>query len=450
MCSFHNEEIDAAQLGDFDVYLSFYTCIMLIYAIILLLIDLIAIDDADEDEFVVEEGTNDSFTNAALYVTDGTERKRHASVKMKRNRKRGVHYMSTEEQKAFRKAQFAKEFPGTKGQNMVDRFHALTQEEKRAIASKNTEVARVLHAQADMIAYNLAVDCKLSQLKLRGILDIGGGRATKLMNSEGRMRKSGNPDVSKLALTELDMDFFHTFMRSHLPTEEGYPACHGRHYKFRIVLDPKVGKPTWKKVYKMYLAKLYERNMTMAGLKGVRALKCSTFYKKRKQFYPNFALNKKEEDICDACSKLKAALESKVLSREERLLVKTTLDEHVRISKIQRKSMNSSIEKFGNHFGLSKPRIDAILSFLPGNYASQDCPESSVVEGDEVLMEFQDYGGSAVIPSLERERIAKDYYTSNVNVYIFVVANATLAKNYAYIYDERVMGKGAAELLSLR
>ena len=76
-------------------------------------------------------------------------------------------------------------------------------------------------------------------------------------------------------------------------------------------------------------------------------------------------------------------------------------------------------------------------------------PES-IVDTKNVLLQCEDYAGNLVSPLFELERPSKDYYASNLNLYIFVITNMTTGKNYVYLYDERAQGKNAEALCNLR
>jgi hypothetical protein len=67
-----------------------------------------------------------------------------------------------------------------------------------------------------------------------------------------------------------------------------------------------------------------------------------------------------------------------------------------------------------------------------------------------VLLQCEDYAGNLVSPLFELERPSKDYYASNLSLYVFVITNMTSGQNYVYLYDERAQGKNAEALCNLR
>ena len=67
-----------------------------------------------------------------------------------------------------------------------------------------------------------------------------------------------------------------------------------------------------------------------------------------------------------------------------------------------------------------------------------------------VRLQCEDFGGNFVLPYFGKSRPGRDYYTSNLTMYNFVVSDLASGHNYVYLYDERAMGKGCDALCSLR
>jgi hypothetical protein len=65
-------------------------------------------------------------------------------------------------------------------------------------------------------------------------------------------------------------------------------------------------------------------------------------------------------------------------------------------------------------------------------------------------VEAHDYGGNLSMPTFNLERPAKDYYASNLSIYMFVICNITRGENRILLYDERAQGKGCEALCNLR
>ena len=67
-----------------------------------------------------------------------------------------------------------------------------------------------------------------------------------------------------------------------------------------------------------------------------------------------------------------------------------------------------------------------------------------------IIIQAEDYGGNLPMPWFSLQRPSKDYFTSNLNLYSFIICNITNANNYLYVYDERTAGKDCNALCSLR
>ena len=67
-----------------------------------------------------------------------------------------------------------------------------------------------------------------------------------------------------------------------------------------------------------------------------------------------------------------------------------------------------------------------------------------------VQLQLEDYGGNLVAPSFKLKIPSKDYYASNLLIYMFVVCNLSDTDNCIYLYDERAQGKDCEALCNLR
>jgi len=69
-----------------------------------------------------------------------------------------------------------------------------------------------------------------------------------------------------------------------------------------------------------------------------------------------------------------------------------------------------------------------------------------------VEVESHDYGGSLILPWFGLRKPSTAYYTSNLNIYPFIISQITRfgAQHKLLLYDERASGKDADSLCSLR
>jgi hypothetical protein len=68
----------------------------------------------------------------------------------------------------------------------------------------------------------------------------------------------------------------------------------------------------------------------------------------------------------------------------------------------------------------------------------------------KVLVQLEDYGSSFCMPSYGNRRPGVDYFTSNLQVQMFNIADCTRNVDFVYLYDERTSGKTSNDVCSLR
>jgi hypothetical protein len=239
-----------------------------------------------------------------------------------------------------------------------------------------------------------------------------------------------------------------------LIVEEGYPCTHRRMKKY-IQTE---GIDNWRSFFEKYVS--YLGNTT-------RTMEYKTLYKYMSKMYPDIALNRAKEDCCDTCIRYETDLKSSTLSNKEKDQLKSSQKLHWNQARIQRIAMREAINLWG------KKRIQEVAGILPVdqtniklfNQSVSRLPESiedqieniSLNEDSElstknpiVLLQAEDFGGNLVLPWFGSTRPSKDYFTSNLNMYFFVITNLSTGINHEYLYDERAMGKDCDALCSLR
>lgn len=181
-----------------------------------------------------------------------------------------------------------------------------------------------------------------------------------------------------------------------------------------------------------------------------------------KKLYPDFALKRAKEDECDTCMRLHMIIGDPRASEEEKEEARNGLKKHNEDSTTMRVAMQEAIKEYGKKIispdadnGVMDLFTDAI-SRLPESsndpmtneivsIGGPDCGGSPVVR-----MQCEDYGGNFCLPWYGAKRPGVDYYLSNLSIYMFVISNLTMGRNFVYFYDERAMGENGDALCSLR
>jgi len=190
-----------------------------------------------------------------------------------------------------------------------------------------------------------------------------------------------------------------------------------------------------------------------------RKMAYKTFFRYMKALHPDYTFSKKKEDECDICIRLKTSLLDANIGDEEREALKVEQREHWYAARTQRVAMKEAINNWArksleNHPIGSIEKFDNCLDRLPEFLEDAESSWNDVPSQDDehpyVLLQAEDYGGNLLLPWYGKNRPSKDYYASNLNLYMFVIANFTTGKNHVYLYDERAMGKNDDALCSLR
>lgn len=92
--------------------------------------------------------------------------------------------------------------------------------------------------------------------------------------------------------------------------------------------------------------------------------------------------------------------------------------------------------------------VNALPNFIDDDMGEVTSPPYQ--DSPVVRLQCEDFGGNFVLPYFGRSRPGRDYYTSNLTMYNFIISDLASGHNYVYLYDERAMGKGCDALCSLR
>eukprot|EP01032_Pedospumella_encystans_P014524 gene14524-16672_t len=170
-----------------------------------------------------------------------------------------------------------------------------------------------------------------------------------------------------------------------------------------------------------------------------------TWMEYKSAIFPTLALNKTKEDCCDLCVKLTVALDDDKLTELEKQEIRMVLNNHEGNYKAQRTELRRMMATF-----LGNEVADLSVAVIP---MGVDDPVNDVPANPtrpKVLLQCEDFGGNLTAPFYIGDKPSMEYYSSNLLLHIFVVANASDNKNHVYMYDERAAGKGANEMCSLR
>jgi len=191
---------------------------------------------------------------------------------------------------------------------------------------------------------------KFSRLELEVGLHVGAGRIKRL---ENQLKNPKPPDEKKRrpaaahalsdAAKQAIKDFKDTF-----PLEDGYPCAHKRPQQYIIQADwPGLKQPgeknialTWTIVHADYV-----KWVTM-NRSGTPTAKYSRFLQYFHYYFPGVHLERKAEDLCDACMTIDTRLLDSSLSEEERKELLEKKNMHLGAAITQRRAVSSAVHSF--------------------------------------------------------------------------------------------------------
>jgi hypothetical protein len=286
---------------------------------------------------------------------------------------------------------------------------------------------------------------------LLDILGVGRPRYYRIFNERGKKEKRGGPN-GKQVTPEIYADI-ESFINS-LRLELGYPCSHRRIKSY--VDEVKIN--TWVDFHAHY--KAYEGGPNP----GVRKVALSTLEKLMKKVFPDVSLQRAKEDCCDACMKYDLAAKA-ANSEDERLSIAAEKKTHWDEARTQRDGLKAAMRTWANNLVLEESIDDVEMDNLCARFDTEmdafldDGLERRIAVTDKtggirhqlVLCTTTDFGGNLTAPYYGSKRPSKDYYTSNLNVYAFVVSGISTGLSHSIVlYDETAMGKDADALCSLR
>eukprot|EP00662_Eupelagonemidae_sp_cell21_P003456 gene3456-8160_t len=208
---------------------------------------------------------------------------------------------------------------------------------------------------------------------------------------------------------------------------------------------------------------------------GHRALGYSRFYVLITSERPMLRSTRLRQDLCDVCARIKNMLEviEGQIAHDTRLTdpqkeqlrqrveeMKEEQKAHDKASETQRRAMNDHVKEHCAKWTDEPPPVawPPVLHEMPdvGGKGENEVQNNDLDEKGKklrsrrVLVCCQDYGQSVTIPTYKTARPSIDHWTSNLLGHIFIHADLTRNRNFVYGYDERVAGKGADALATLR
>lgn len=306
--------------------------------------------------------------------------------------------------------------------------------------------------QADGIILNL-MDMGISNNDIKFFLHCGGPRVNRLrLAKESGFQAVKEKNAPKHALSSDDIERVKSFIML-LPTEEGYPCCHRRMKNY--LMDQGL---TWKQLWRRYETIMEEDNHRVVS------------YERWLQYvhyeFPGLRLSRTKEDLCDACTRIEIELLRDNLTEEDRNNLILEKEMHMDAAKIQRQAMNYFIEEFvKNHNEFQILPEEIIPEYLPEIDETIDADQQEKLNliddsvnmnkmtSDQiptVIIQAEDFGGNLNLPFYGFTRPSCDYFSSNLLIHNFVIANINENKNYVWFYDERGQDKGADAMCSFR
>jgi hypothetical protein len=225
--------------------------------------------------------------------------------------------------------------------------------------------------------------------------------------------------------------------------ELGFACAHGRQSKTALKAT------TWKEVFTFY--------ETFESKEDISKMGFNTFYRYTKTIERDFHLTRPKTDACDVCERIRVKLIDAGLSEEERKIIEEELEDHQEATRTQRHGLKEFVKMWGKKEGallVGDGNAWAAAADRLLDVYDEDGVEEKVIRdllpNCRASLQCEDYAGNFPFPWYGAISPGVDYYLSKLHMYCFFVCNLTTGRNKAYCYDQRVMGKGADGLCSLR
>ena len=242
---------------------------------------------------------------------------------------------------------------------------------------------------------------------VKNVFKIGSSRLERLKNSRTK-RKPGGLNGSEV--TDSMVADLRDFVGSIL-VEDGYP-CHHRRMKLYASSEE---FSSWKDFHAKYVKFSSERKMAYTTLRRYMPA-----------LHPDFALTRAKEDECDTCIRYKLALESTETPEGDKATIKAAQLLHWDEARIQRRVMREAIKKWGCENLTQEPASTAFDDAVErlGEFVDDNLSIVNSADGrSSILLHAEDYGGNLFLPWYGHSRPSIDYFTSNLNMYFFVIAS---------------------------
>lgn len=283
----------------------------------------------------------------------------------------------------------------------------------------------------------------MSNVEINVFLNVGTSRITRL-----RKRMLLGADFVKVQHTRSHKFSAETvlFLRQQMKTwkvEDGFPCPHRRARQYFTEEGL-----TWRKLWQRYkedVAKLVEPDLK----DKVSCMAYSTFTMYVRFINPGLRLTRSEQDVCDSCIRLDLIINNPLSTEMQVANAVMEKQQHNSAARDQRRTISEFTKKYAATLDCSVPDV-VIPDHLPEEDADVPARTAESDEEQSLLLIAEDYGQGIALPWFGRRRPGSDYFQSNLMLHMFVVADISKHEHNVFIYDERLMGKDADALCSLR
>ena len=226
--------------------------------------------------------------------------------------------------------------------------------------------------------------------------------------------------------------------------------CSHRKLKEYFVPDPNAERaPEWKDYWEEYKERMMKD--------GHRIVSYSDWTQYVHFLWPGLKLTRCMTDVCDGCIRIEVELKRTDLTEERRNELLREKELHLNAAITQRKFIAQCAQVYAKKYDpvqvfdarmLNAHELDEFESYLNDDELKQI--EDSSISPGKVTMQYQDFGGSLTASWFAFREPGANYYASNLNVHPYIIADVSTGVNNVVCYDERVMGKGADAMCSIR
>lgn len=168
---------------------------------------------------------------------------------------------------------------------------------------------------------------------------------------------------------------------------------------------------------------------------------------------PLLRTSRLRQDMCSVCMSLETRMRDPAISMEEREELMAQKTAHYDDAMRQRHAMNEYVRQALQAQGVQCQEVD--LPCLPDVMDDVEAPHVHLIpaadeRGHQTIVQCEDFGQGIPLPYYQQTRPGIDFFTSNLIINEFIIANLSQRHGTVFLFDERDAGKSGDAMCTLR